>query len=110
MKSFESVSQILERFRTEAERLKSLWDGQAGNAPRALVTQLIRPDLGPMPPTLRRFVEPVVALVAAATLVALLGMGTVCFTLFVLAGALMYAILTRVFGLELDVQMPFNNL
>ena len=73
--------------------------------PGALST-FIRPDLGPTPEPLRRLLEPIIAVWALATMGALLAMGAVGFALMFAAASLLYVILTRIFGLELDVKLP----
>lgn len=107
------ISELLARLRSEAQRLRDTLGGDTpgGNpAHRALMLQLARPNLGPTPQALRRILEPLVATAAALALVTLVGFGVASFTMFLLAGALIYTILTRVFGLELDFQVPLNNM
>ena len=96
--------------RQEAARIKEQVAARVApdTGPGALST-FIRPDpsvLGPTPEPLRRLLEPVIAAWAILTMGALLGVGAVGFSLMFAAAALLYLILTRVFGLELDVKMP----
>ncbi len=72
---------------------------QKGDA-RAL-TQLLRPNLGPTPSSLRRVLEPVVALSALTLLLSLFSVGAFSFAVLFIVGGLIYAILTYVFGIEL---------
>jgi hypothetical protein len=104
MNPFDPLLRVAHAWYREATRLTAGWrvDGQETRP----VVELMRPNLGTTPPPLRRVLEPVVAASAALALAALLGLGVVSFTLFLLAGALIYAILTKVFGLELGLEMP----
>jgi hypothetical protein len=104
MNAFESFLRAAHTWYREAARFSGAWRTDPSD-PRRMV-ELMRPTLGSAPPPLRRLLEPVVAASAAAAVVTLLGLGVASFTLFLLAGALIYAILTKVFGLELGVEMP----
>jgi hypothetical protein len=103
MKLPETFQVTYERLKAEAVRLGSSLKSQTSDT-KAL-TELLRPNLGPTPRALRRVLEPVVALAALSVLVSLLGVGAVSFATLAVAAALMYAILTYVFGLELDLGM-----
>ena len=110
MKSFDpfNLQDIAKRLQDELRRLSKQVLGanpEAGTR-NSLMLELMRPNLGPTPLPLRRVLEPVVAACAVVALVTLLGLGAASFTLFLLASALMYAILTQVFGIELGLNMP----
>ena len=100
MKIPEPLRDTFERLRAEAVRIAGAVKGHSEN--KAL-TELLRPNLGPTPEPLRRMLEPLVAACAVSVLAALLGVGAVSFAALVVVAALAYAILTYVFGLELDV-------
>lgn len=51
--------------------------------------------------------QPMVAMTAIITMAYLLAMGVVSFACFMCTIALVYAILTHVFGIELGLRMPF---
>ncbi len=74
--------------------------------PPSTLMQILRPNLPPGPNALRCVAEP---LVAAAAMLALLVLGAVgvlsSFTL-LLALGLAFAIITRVFGIELSLDVP----
>lgn len=91
-----------DQLRREAQRLRASF---SNNDARALST-FVRPNLGPVPSPLRRALEPVVALVAGVVLAVLMAFGLLHFGLFFLAAGLIYLILNKVFGLELDVNLP----
>ncbi len=101
MKIPEPFQATYERLKAEATRLGASFKGQATDT-RAL-TELLRPNLGPTPRPLRRLLEPVVAMAALSLLLSLATVGAVSFATLVLVAGLIYAILTYVFGLELDL-------
>lgn len=101
MKIPEPFQSTYERLRAEAARLGATLKGQATDS-KALA-HFLRPSLGPTPRPLARVLEPVVAVAAALVLVSLVGIGAFSFATLVLVAGLVYAILTYVFGLELDV-------
>ncbi|MEE8408786.1 MAG: hypothetical protein V3T05_04200 [Myxococcota bacterium] len=82
-----------------AERI---WSDVKGEPPTALA-HFLRPNLGRTPPAARRVLEPIVAASALLALVVLIGMGTLSLAAFFVAAVLMYAIVTFVFGIELDI-------
>lgn len=72
-------------------------------AQNSQMLQLARPNVGPTPAPLRRFVEPVVAAAALSALTVLVLVGLSAAGLLFLAAGLIYGILTHVFGLEFDI-------
>lgn len=87
---------------------------QAPKAPAAVSAQspqthwmtLARPVFGDARTPLRRVAEPVVAVVAACALAAMASLAAASLAGFVLACLLAIAILTQVFGLSLDIDLP----
>jgi hypothetical protein len=103
------VQEAARQWRREADR----WRARvAADGPTSTtMLELIRPNVGAhTPPSVRRMLEPVVAASAVLALFVLGGMGIISFALFLLAGGLIYAILTKVFGLELGIELPNPNL
>ena len=82
-----------------------LWDELSGQKSLALTT-FLRPNLGATPAPLRRALEPVVAACAMLALAVLIGIGASAGLLFLLAGALVYLIITKVFGIALTLGEP----
>ncbi len=93
------------RLRDEADRARARFDAQNGES-HALAT-FMRPNLGPTPVSLRRYLEPLVAIAAGLVLAGLLAFGLYGFAMFFLSASLIYLILTHVFGLEFDLNLPF---
>ena len=91
------------RVRSEAERLR---DRMRADSSTLTLAAFVRPNLGPTPDPLRRVLEPIVAASAAMALVVLLSIGVLSFGTFFVVASLIYAILTYVFGLELDLNVP----
>ena len=91
------------RLRDEAARLRRTARPRDGNE---ALTAFIRPNLGRTPEPLRRILEPVVAAAAALALAVLLSFGMFSFAGFFVAATLIYAIITYVFGIELDLNLP----
>jgi hypothetical protein len=88
----------------EAARLKRIF--VPGGDPSSALSLLIRPNLGPTPAALRRFLEPVVAASALLAVVVLTGIGALGVAAMLTAVALIYLIVTKVFGIELDLVPP----
>ncbi len=103
MKLSDALRDTVDRLRAEGERLRDRL-GRGGET--QALSQLLRPDLGKTPAPLRRVLEPVVAATALVVLASLLGMGAFGFATLALAAALIYLILTKVFGLELSLGTP----
>ncbi len=84
---------------------------QAGISPppTSVMLELFKPHLGRTPQNLQRYMQPLVALGAAAILVSLGAVGVFSLAMFLLAIALMYAVLNQVFGIELGVNTPQTN-
>lgn len=108
--NFLNLQDAAKRLRDELRRLSHRVLGPQHAEGTTLMLELMRPNLGPTPLPLRRVLEPVVAACALVALVTLLGLGVASFTLFLLASALIYAILTQVFGIELGLNMPKPNM
>ena len=70
------------------------------------LSTFVRPELGSVKEPWRRVLEPIVAASAAGALLALASIGFGAFVIFLISGALVYGILTFVFGIRLDVRMP----
>jgi hypothetical protein len=101
MKIPEPFQSTYERLRAEAYRLGSSFKSPGENS--KAIGELLRPNLGPTPAPLRRILEPVVALTALGTLLWLASVGAASFAVLAAVAGLIYAILTYVFGLELDL-------
>ena len=115
--------QMLERLNRARSRAESLLNDTTGRArdvsrqvlerftgvsesdQRAL-SQFVRPDFGGTSLPARPLLEPVIAVAAVLLLAGSAGLGLVSFAGMLLAGWIIYAILTHVFGLELDIAMP----
>ena len=98
-------------FRRQVRQLRRTWRKvqrrlRSGTPTASTMIALLRPDLSTTPPPLRRLLEPLVAIAAAGVVATLAGMAALSFAAFMLACALMYAVLTQIFGLELSVQLP----
>jgi len=81
---------------------RRIWSSEPEHQTRALA-QFIRPNLGPTPTPLRQVLEPVVGACAALAIAVLIGVGITSLSAFLLAAALIYAIMTYVFGIQLDL-------
>lgn len=93
------------RLRQQAERIRA---GLDPNRPDSTaVAAFLRPNLGATPAPVRRFLEPIIAGAAAVVIAMLLGFGLYGFAIFFLSAGLIYLVLTHVFGLELDLNLPF---
>ncbi len=99
----EQLRDLGARVRDEAARVsaRSGYDTESG-----ALSAFIRPNLGPTPRPLRRVLEPVVAASAVLALVVLLGFGMFSFAGFFIASSLIYLIITQIFGIELDLNLP----
>ncbi len=80
-----------------AEQIRSALSDAPGTA------LLLRPNIPKTPQAVRSVLEPIVAGAALALLIAFLSLGFASFMTLMLCSGLIYAILTRVFGLELSV-------
>ena len=72
-------------------------------ADHSRTAMMLRPDFPRAPKVARNFLEPLVAVGAFGILLSLLALGMFSFATLMLCSALMYAILTQVFGLELSI-------
>lgn len=102
MKLRDELRNGIAHLRHKARRIK---DQVTGNQQSTMV-HLMRPQLGDVPPSWRPVIEPLVAVGAGAVLMCLMGIGLMSLTVFVVVGALIYAILTYIFGIDLAVQVP----
>ena len=96
----DSLRSALAGIRTRAGRLSG-----AGAQTTAL-SQFLQPELPPSLEPWRRIVQPVVAGAAVCTLLLLLASGAVSLAVFMAAAGLIYAILTRVFGIDFELAGP----
>lgn len=80
--------------------------GHLAQAPQTTWMTLARPSLMPSNTPLRRVAEPIVALIAASVLIAASALAVMSLAGFVFACLLAVAILTQIFGLSLDVDLP----
>lgn len=112
MKIFDALNEAARAWRREADHwARRAAHNKVGQGPaNSTMLELFRPNIGGTPPHLRRFVEPLVAASAVLALMTLGALGIISFALFLLAGALIYAILTKVFGIELGIELPNTNL
>lgn len=99
------ISGTVERAESVARQTINRFTGVSESDQRA-ISQFVRPDLGGTQLPARPFLEPVIALSAAIALAATAGLGLVSFAGLLIAGWIIYAILTHVFGLELDIAIP----
>ncbi len=98
-----SWSDLVDELRQTANR----WRAEIGGEPGAkTLATFIRPNLGPTPAPVRRVLEPVVAASAMLALAVLSGIATINLALFMLCAGLVYLIVTYVFGVELDLNVP----
>ncbi len=98
----DQIKHAAEALRQEAERT---WGGLEDRDARAMA-ELLRPNLGSTPPSLRRVLEPLVAGAAFVALAALAGVSLAAFVALFVAAGLMYLIVTYVFGVELGFELP----
>ncbi|MEO0592072.1 MAG: hypothetical protein AAFZ38_00710 [Myxococcota bacterium] len=70
------------------------------------LSQFVRPEFGGTKLPARTILEPMIAVGAVMALAASLGVGLISFVGMLIAGWIIYTILTQVFGLELDVVFP----
>lgn len=95
----DNLQGAVDEIKRGAERI---WSDVKGE-PSTAMAHFLRPNLGATPPVARRVLEPIVAASALLALVVLIGMGTLSLTAFFVAAALMYVIVTFVFGIEIDI-------
>lgn len=95
----DSLADAAREARQTAERV---WNDVRGE-PSTAMAHFLRPNLGPTPPAMRRVLEPIVAASAMLALFVLGGFGSACLAGMVVAGALIYAIVTYVFGIEVNL-------
>lgn len=79
---------------------------QTGVTDSKALAELLRPQLGAVPSPARRLLEPMVAAAAIAALASLASLGAASLAMLLLTAGLIYAILTVVFGIELDFSPP----
>ncbi len=79
------------------------WDIFRAPEQRSHFLELLRPQLPPHFSSVRRLAEPLIAAVALIVIFWLSTAGAISFGLFVLCAACVYAMLTLVFGLDLQV-------
>jgi hypothetical protein len=96
------------RARQAAEQLRQQLRARAGQAggPSHALSAFVRPELGAVPPPLRRLLEPVVAALAITLLAGLGAVATVNIATLMLVAAVVVLILRLVFGIELDLVPP----
>lgn len=105
-KIVEAQQHVRDQLRHRAVHFRQALGHHVSNDTLKALSLFVVPDMGPMPSPWRRIVEPVIALVSAAALLALSTIGISGLLMFVLAGALAYGIIALVFGVRLDLQMP----
>ena len=62
-----------------------------------------RPQMGAMPSPLRPILEPIIAVSSLLALMMLSGIGLASVTVLLAVSALIFAIMTQVFGIEIDI-------
>jgi hypothetical protein len=102
MTLLEALNQLREAFTTEAQRVARAVSGERSVA----LSQFLRPNLPPAPTPIRRLAEPVVAACAILSVVVLGLLGAASLLGLMLAAVLIYAIITKVFGIELELGLP----
>lgn len=99
------ITGTVERAEDVARQTLNRFTGVSESDQRA-ISQFVRPDFGGTQLPARTLLEPVIAVTAALALAATAGLGLVSFAGMLIAGWIIYAILTHVFGLELDIAIP----
>jgi hypothetical protein len=102
MTLIDDLTRVANELREHARRLVGDPDATRSRA----LTELWRPELPPAPAPLRRLLEPAIATAALTAIGALAGVGLVALVVMLAAGALIYLIITYVFGIELGLDLP----
>lgn len=115
------AASVIERLKTEGdqwradfETLKSQFKDRAEHYrkedatipdARALST-FLQPDLGLVPSPLRSILQPLAAALALSILTGLVGLAAINFASFALVASLIYLMITKVFGIHVDMNAP----
>jgi hypothetical protein len=102
MTLFEALNQLKAALGTEAQRVVDAFGRERSLA----LSQFLRPNLPPAPTPVRRLAEPIVAACALLALLVLGGIGLGSLLGLMLAAVATYAIITKVFGIELELGLP----
>ena len=89
---------LRDSIRAQGQQFRKNWKSSRGSTLLALA----RPEFGEQPQRWQRLVEPVLAVVFIGVLAALAGAAGVSLLGFMLASALMYLVLTKVFGIRIE--------
>lgn len=90
---------------TAVRQIVKRWTGLTPHDQRALA-QFVRPQLHSRNFAARELLQPLVAIAALMALAVSVGLGGASLMLLVLAGWIIYAILTHIFGLEFELGLP----
>jgi hypothetical protein len=101
-------SKFVDAFR---DNFPSSWSGVFVDArnhgkPAQNLGFFLKPELGASPSSLKRFFQPLVAVTALGLLLGLAAITTFHFIIFILASVLMYWIVTLIFGVQIDLNIP----
>lgn len=99
------VTQTAEQARGATQQIVNRVTGFS-RADQVALSQFVRPEFGGPKLPARTILEPVIAVGAVVALAASLGVGLISFVGMLVAGWIIYTILTQVFGLELDISLP----
>ena len=102
MKLPDSLRDMIGELRHRTAHIRDQWR----QSQHTTVLHLVRPQLGDTPRALRPVLEPLVAIGAATALAGLVGAGVISMAAFLVAVALIYAILTYVFGIDIAMRVP----
>ena len=102
MTLFEALNQLKAALAAEAQRVAQAVGGERSVA----LSQFLRPNLPPAVTPVRRLAEPVVAACALLSLFVLGVLGATSLLGLMLAALAIYAIITKVFGIELELGLP----
>ena len=98
-----------ESFSQYWESLQAQWNkAQAKLNPRKPNTmmELFRPNLKGTPQSAKRFLEPIIASAGLIVLLFLAALAVGNFAMLIACSGLAYALLTEVFGIEIDLNLP----
>ena len=103
-----TIRELLDELRARAQdEAARAYAGLRGNpSDSEALAEFIRPNLGNTPAPLKRWLEPIVAGAALLALLVVLSWGALNLAMLFLAAGVAYAIITFVFGIELDLNMP----
>ncbi len=102
MKLPETIELYWNSLQTQWSRVKHKLDP---NHPNTML-ELFRPNLRNTPTPAKRFLEPMIASISIIALFLLSALAVGNFTMLLACSGLAYALLTEVFGIEIDLNLP----